>query len=47
MPIDGEAREYTARAIAAIRASTEGKEGVAAFLEKRKPSWIYAEGTRS
>jgi methylglutaconyl-CoA hydratase len=46
MPIDGEAREYTARAIAAIRASTEGKEGVAAFLEKRKPSWISAEGTR-
>ena len=29
----------TARRIAEIRASPEGKEGVAAFLEKRKPSW--------
>jgi methylglutaconyl-CoA hydratase len=29
-----------ARRIATIRASDEGKEGVAAFLEKRKPSWI-------
>ena len=43
MPIDGEAREYTARAIAAIRAGAEGKEGVGAFLEKRKPSWMSAE----
>ena len=47
MPIGGEAREYTARAIATIRASAEGKEGVAAFLEKRKPGWLPAEGTRS
>lgn len=47
MSIDGEAREYTARAIAAIRAGAEGKEGVAAFLEKRKPSWLSAEGKRS
>jgi methylglutaconyl-CoA hydratase len=30
----------TARRIAAIRASAEGKEGVAAFLEKRKPAWV-------
>ncbi len=29
----------TARRIAAIRASAEGKEGVGAFLEKRKPDW--------
>jgi methylglutaconyl-CoA hydratase len=29
----------TARRIAEARASDEGKEGVAAFLEKRKPSW--------
>lgn len=29
----------TAKRIAAIRASAEGKEGVAAFLEKRKPDW--------
>jgi methylglutaconyl-CoA hydratase len=30
----------TAGRIAAIRASTEGREGVASFLEKRKPSWL-------
>lgn len=29
----------TARRIAARRASDEGKEGLAAFLEKRKPDW--------
>jgi methylglutaconyl-CoA hydratase len=29
----------TSRRIAEIRASDEGKEGVAAFLEKRKPNW--------
>jgi 1,4-dihydroxy-2-naphthoyl-CoA synthase len=23
-----------------VRASDEGREGMAAFLEKRKPSWI-------
>ncbi len=32
--------EDTARRIAAIRASAEGKEGVASFLEKRKPGWV-------
>ena len=30
----------TAARIAAIRASNEGREGVASFLEKRKPSWL-------
>jgi methylglutaconyl-CoA hydratase len=29
----------TARVIADIRASDEGKEGLSAFLEKRKPKW--------
>jgi methylglutaconyl-CoA hydratase len=29
----------TAKRIAEIRGSAEGKEGIAAFLEKRKPSW--------
>lgn len=29
----------TARTIAEARASTEGREGVAAFLEKRRPAW--------
>lgn len=30
----------TAARIANIRASDEGREGVASFLEKRKPSWL-------
>ena len=30
----------TAARIANIRASDEGKEGVASFLEKRKPTWL-------
>ena len=32
--------EYTAKLIARLRVSTEGQEGLAAFLEKRKPDWI-------
>jgi len=32
--------EDTAERIAAIRASLEGREGVASFLEKRRPSWL-------
>ena len=35
-----EALESTARMIADIRASEEGQEGMAAFLEKRKPKWL-------
>jgi len=31
--------EVTARGIADARASAEGREGVAAFLEKRRPQW--------
>lgn len=34
-----EAREFTARMIADLRISAEGQEGMAAFLEKRKPKW--------
>jgi methylglutaconyl-CoA hydratase len=34
-----EFRKYCINAIAAIRASPEGKEGVGAFLEKREPAW--------
>lgn len=30
----------TARRIAQIRASEQGKQGLSAFLEKRKPAWI-------
>jgi methylglutaconyl-CoA hydratase len=40
LPIDDPLLADTAGRIAAIRASNEGKEGVAAFLEKRKPSWL-------
>jgi methylglutaconyl-CoA hydratase len=32
--------EDTANRIAGIRASLEGREGVASFLEKRRPSWL-------
>jgi len=35
-----EAYDYTAKMIADIRASEEGQEGMAAFLEKRKPNWV-------
>lgn len=39
-PIDGALIDETARRIARVRASPEGKEGLAAFLGKRKPNWI-------
>ena len=39
-PIDDELKGDTARRIAEIRASEEGKEGIASFLEKRKPKWV-------
>jgi methylglutaconyl-CoA hydratase len=32
-------KEFTARMIADLRISYEGQEGMAAFLEKRKPAW--------
>ena len=38
-PIDDAMTEATAIAIADIRASDEGREGTAAFLEKRTPAW--------
>jgi methylglutaconyl-CoA hydratase len=38
-PITPELRADTARRIADIRASAEGKEGVQSFLNKRKPDW--------
>jgi len=38
--IDAALRDETARRIADIRASDEGREGVQAFLQKRKPSWL-------
>lgn len=39
-PIDGALIEETAARIAEIRADAEAREGIAAFLEKRKPAWV-------
>ena len=39
MPLE-EAKGYTAKVIAEVRVSDEGQEGMSAFLEKRKPSWL-------
>lgn len=39
MPVDGHTSRETAKRIAARRASDEGREGLSAFLEKRKPDW--------
>lgn len=41
-PIDEALRADTARRIADIRASAEGKEGVQSFLDKRPPAWSVA-----
>jgi methylglutaconyl-CoA hydratase len=38
-PLDEALVADTARRIAEIRGSPEGREGIAAFLEKRKPAW--------
>jgi len=38
-PVDKKLMEDTAKRIADVRASPEGKEGVRSFLEKRKPVW--------
>lgn len=40
--ITAELRADTAARIADIRASAEGREGLASFLQKRKPSWVEA-----
>ena len=39
-PIDETTIEETAQRITSVRSSPEGKEGLTAFLEKRKPSWV-------
>ena len=38
-PVDDAMVEDTARRIADIRATAEGREGLRAFLEKRGPKW--------
>ena len=42
-PIDADLIADTVARIASVRASPEGKEGVAAFLGKRSASWVPAE----
>jgi len=39
LPINALLRAETARRIADVRASAEGREGVLAFLDKREPAW--------
>jgi methylglutaconyl-CoA hydratase len=39
-PVTSEVIQDTAERIAKLRASPEGREGVAAFLEKRRASWV-------
>lgn len=39
-PVTSELLQDTAERIAKIRSSPEGREGVAAFLEKRRASWV-------
>lgn len=39
-PVDESVIKDTAERIAKQRASDEGKEGLGAFLEKRKPAWV-------
>ncbi|HUQ28577.1 MAG TPA: enoyl-CoA hydratase/isomerase family protein [Usitatibacter sp.] len=42
-PVTSELIQDTAERIAKMRASPEGREGVAAFLEKRRASWVPPE----
>ena len=39
-PLSDEVVEDTAQRITRLRASEEGREGMTAFLEKRKPNWV-------
>jgi methylglutaconyl-CoA hydratase len=44
-PVDDAMVADTARRIARIRVSPEGRAGIAAFLDKRKPPWASGGGT--
>ena len=46
-PIDDALIDDTAKRIAEIRVSPEGKEGIASFLEKRKPAWVKPSGKKA
>jgi methylglutaconyl-CoA hydratase len=39
-PLDDALIADTAKSIAEVRGSPEGREGIASFLEKRKPAWV-------
>jgi methylglutaconyl-CoA hydratase len=39
-PVNDALQADTAKRIAHIRASEQGREGVTSFLEKRKPGWL-------
>ena len=39
-PYGQKAIDFTVESIARLRVSPEGQEGLAAFLEKRKPNWV-------
>lgn len=41
--IDDATIEETTQRITRVRASAEGKEGLCAFLEKRKPNWLIGD----
>lgn len=43
-PVTDKLRADTAARIAKVRAGDEAREGLAAFLEKRKPSWRASDG---
>jgi methylglutaconyl-CoA hydratase len=45
LPISAELRAETARRIADIRVSAEGREGLQSFLQKRAPGWGEAAST--
>jgi methylglutaconyl-CoA hydratase len=40
LPLDSALRDKTARRIANVRASDEGREGIQSFLNKRIPAWL-------
>jgi len=44
-PVTSELIQDTAERIARLRASPEGREGVAAFLEKRRAAWVPPDET--
>jgi methylglutaconyl-CoA hydratase len=42
-PVTSELIQDTAERIARLRSSPEGREGITAFLEKRRPAWVPRE----